>query len=570
MISIVPQQSSDKPFKGEAHGGNNFRIKHDGKIISTHPDQMGAVTNALKYIETFHNMKGSGSPSFNVANTAANIETTKMGKPIIKSEKPKRTLRDCKRLNKDQMSAIATPPIRGGVGGIDAPAGQFQANLQQGAANLQAKLGSMFKSEQYFRSLKKNSETDNLINTGNRIAFGINPEHRTKAKNKLQRKQKFYELLHQVDSMDEKLNLDNPLDKADRDIRTIPNMKEQTGKSKADYWQHQASKRADMYNAFQKTKPQLEAAVKTKKDQAEIDKRNRFHSMMHRSSQRVVDALKSNNDPHIHLGTQNDKLKDTAHFSTMLGVTCPLAGSCLHSCFGITSGLTRMPSVENHVINNTAATAKENFADRMIDKLHSFKKEHPSINKIRIHAIGDMYNQDYLNDWNKVIKAHPDLKFYAYTKSSNLNWNDINQNPNFALTHSTDGILSKLANGRRAVIAPNQHAFDALMQSGLYEAAHNEDNAASEKGDKHILLRYHGAGKAGWHRNMLNDHDRAIINQNLAHMPEADRYMPQVYQKNVAQGKTKPKVKKDLHAQIEKLRSHLKALEAKAEKKKAA
>lgn len=35
---------------------------------------------------------------------------------------------------------------------------------------------------------------------------------------------------------------------------------------------------------------------------------------------------------------------------------------------------------------------------------------------VRIHSSGDFYSQEYIDKWTAIAKAHPEIKFYAFTK----------------------------------------------------------------------------------------------------------------------------------------------------------
>lgn len=62
------------------------------------------------------------------------------------------------------------------------------------------------------------------------------------------------------------------------------------------------------------------------------------------------------------------------------------------------------------------------------------------MNAIRIHASGDFFNQEYFDLWLETCKKHPNVEFWAYTKSLNFWINRIDEIPsNLTLTASRGG-----------------------------------------------------------------------------------------------------------------------------------
>jgi hypothetical protein len=72
-------------------------------------------------------------------------------------------------------------------------------------------------------------------------------------------------------------------------------------------------------------------------------------------------------------------------------------------------------------------------------------KDLKRIRRVRVHESGDFYNQEYLDKWFVVAQGYPDLTFYAYTKSFQL---DFSKKPdNFVLIGSFDETSSERARG---------------------------------------------------------------------------------------------------------------------------
>lgn len=89
----------------------------------------------------------------------------------------------------------------------------------------------------------------------------------------------------------------------------------------------------------------------------------------------------------------------------------------------------RYPAVRNH--------RWKNFK-------HVLKGEKPVLPEgakaVRIHAAGDFFNQAYFDMWLEVCREHPEVEFWAFTKSLTYWVNRLDQIPdNLVLTASYGG-----------------------------------------------------------------------------------------------------------------------------------
>lgn len=75
---------------------------------------------------------------------------------------------------------------------------------------------------------------------------------------------------------------------------------------------------------------------------------------------------------------------------------------------------------------------KDSFVDMMNAEIDS----RDTTKNIRIHESGDFYSQEYVDKWDKIIKANPHKMFYAYTKREDLDFSQIESNDNFNLIRS--------------------------------------------------------------------------------------------------------------------------------------
>ena len=64
----------------------------------------------------------------------------------------------------------------------------------------------------------------------------------------------------------------------------------------------------------------------------------------------------------------------------------------------------------------------------------------PEVKSVRIHASGDFFNQWYFDIWLEICRRHPDVEFWAYTKSIEYWLNRIDEIPgNLVLNASLGG-----------------------------------------------------------------------------------------------------------------------------------
>ena len=103
--------------------------------------------------------------------------------------------------------------------------------------------------------------------------------------------------------------------------------------------------------------------------------------------------------------------------------SCPGATEfCQRICYA--GKLEKMyPSFRALVLHNWSLLKDANFSAMVIllnDMINAFDAEcdkHNAPKLFRIHADGDFFNMDYVRAWGRVISIHPDIKFWAYTRS---------------------------------------------------------------------------------------------------------------------------------------------------------
>jgi hypothetical protein len=129
-------------------------------------------------------------------------------------------------------------------------------------------------------------------------------------------------------------------------------------------------------------------------------------------------------------------------------VTCPgKTEICSKKCYA--NKAERMyPNVRNSRMENFETSKLEDFADRMIRKIWVMQDENSSFaGFFRIHESGDFYSQKYLEDWKKICKEFPDIKFLAFTKSFHLDFNNIPENMQVIMSIFPDTNMENVPKG---------------------------------------------------------------------------------------------------------------------------
>lgn len=188
----------------------------------------------------------------------------------------------------------------------------------------------------------------------------------------------------------------------------------------------------------------------------------------------------------MELLTQNSKLKkdgihnfDIPAYQSSTGlITCPNAKTCIANCYA-RQGTYLFSNVKRKHEANLAATLQDDFVDRMIAEIIKRKAK-----IVRPHSAGDFYSQEYANKWLSIIKALPNVEFYAYTKSWNLF--DLDNLPsNFKLIQSEGGKLPIDKTRPHAIV----YASDELIDDDYFDAS--DSDLVAVENDK-IALTYHG------------------------------------------------------------------------------
>lgn len=153
--------------------------------------------------------------------------------------------------------------------------------------------------------------------------------------------------------------------------------------------------------------------------------------------------------------------------------SCPSATSvCEKVCYA--GKLERLrPAVRDALMHNFELL-KDASESRMVNLLNAMivefeaKSDKWNVDKVfRIHWDGDFFNDDYTRAWAKVIKSHPDTKFWVYTRVQRAAYmlKDI---PNLALYFSMDSEnaeVAKFLSEQGIKIASLGSTFDEARQA---------------------------------------------------------------------------------------------------------
>jgi hypothetical protein len=212
----------------------------------------------------------------------------------------------------------------------------------------------------------------------------------------------------------------------------------------------------------------------------------------------------------LKFGKGNAKLsKDIYTFSLPAGHACPFAYECKATVNRNTGKLTdgenqtyrcfaasqeslyknvREARWHNYDILKNLRTAKE-MVKMIEDSLPTKAK------KVRIHVSGDFFNQTYFDAWLEVSRKHPDITFYAYTKSLPYWEKRMNDIPNnFKLTGSIGGkkdeLISKNSLKFAKVVLSKKEAKDVNLEI-------DHDDSHAYEGKKNFALLLHGVQAKG-------------------------------------------------------------------------
>lgn len=120
----------------------------------------------------------------------------------------------------------------------------------------------------------------------------------------------------------------------------------------------------------------------------------------------------------------NHKLsKRQAIWTLPAGITCLGAGECAKWCYSRKAERC-YKNVRESRLWKLAISKDSLFVPYMTNTILNSGRM-----IVRIHQDGDFYSQEYLEKWKEVARLCPDVRFYAFTKSFELDlWTDLPEN----------------------------------------------------------------------------------------------------------------------------------------------
>jgi hypothetical protein len=122
------------------------------------------------------------------------------------------------------------------------------------------------------------------------------------------------------------------------------------------------------------------------------------------------------------------------HFSLPAEITCKPTQWCKENCYA-KKGTYVFQTVQNALRYRLVTTYDDDFVQRIAGEIHALR-----VKRLRVHASGDFYSNDYVHLWEKIAQDCPDTTFMAFTrrgdfKESIMRLADL---PNFKVRESLD------------------------------------------------------------------------------------------------------------------------------------
>ena len=142
-----------------------------------------------------------------------------------------------------------------------------------------------------------------------------------------------------------------------------------------------------------------------------------------------------------YLNTNSGLKKDNIFkFSLPVKSTCIGAGKCLAFCYGDKGFYKIFKKTIDATHAKNFELSKTKYFVQAIDGEIIRRK----IKVVRIHDTGDFYSQTYLDKWCAIALLNPEVKFYAYTKSLQLDFKEFTRLTNTKIIQSFGGKYDSL------------------------------------------------------------------------------------------------------------------------------
>lgn len=276
--------------------------------------------------------------------------------------------------------------------------------------------------------------------------------------------------------------------------------------AKTKYLEEQIDEFTSKIAAFKKAKPQMlveiaKSDLKANEKVSERAKLDSVQSYLEMSLSDLKDAIKwrdktgeeINNEKDLSLKPSGTKMK--AHglpsFSLLPGVTCPGKKDCFGWCYAMGGH----PMAWRYKGSKTRAmqtrylglAERDDWNKRMTERL----KEIPNDRPFRIHVTGDFHSPEYVKKWVKLIKAHPEHQFYAYTKSVSMTgMSELEKLPNMTVRYSYGGVEDDKIDPNK----PHCKVFETKkeLEDAGYTECEKDDRLAADRKVKKLGIVKHG------------------------------------------------------------------------------
>jgi len=176
------------------------------------------------------------------------------------------------------------------------------------------------------------------------------------------------------------------------------------------------------------------------------------------------------------VGTGNSKLGYIPTFSLPSRLTCPGASAwCIKHCYARRFERLRPFCRMGYSRNLVLTWDTDRFVGTMLARIP------PELPFFRIHVSGDMYDQEYIEHWERICRQRPRVHFCAYTRSWVLPelrpaLESLKQLSNVSLFASTDMTMSLPPEGWRAAFIeddPRASGLECREQNGRSDSCLN-------------------------------------------------------------------------------------------------
>ena len=244
--------------------------------------------------------------------------------------------------------------------------------------------------------------------------------------------------------------------------------------------------------------------------------------------------------PRRWLLTQNSELKPLGVFNWTLPAwagrlpdgrtynTCPMAGACAPLCYA---------RVGAYRYSHVLAAHQRNLM-LVLDDLPGWRRRMTAELRepryagrhIRIHDSGDFFSDEYLAAWLDVMRDHPGLVFYAYTKEVSRHRRLVEPEPpsNYRWVYSLGGKEDHLVDRER-----DRHA-DVFPDVAAIEAAGYASQDASD------LLAIYGPPRVGIPANNIRHLRRQQAEDTFGGLQQAQDDRRENRRARLAQGDERP------------------------------